>query len=465
MKPRESNRDLVWSLAENVTGTSYDRLPPETVRVTKMCVLDTLGVIAAASGTTADLQKVVNFVRESGGKEESTIVGFGGRTPAWLAAFANGAMAHCLDYDDLHQHARGHLSANTVPSGFAVAERLGKMSGKDLILAIAMGNDLMARLCYSISLSSLWHRTTVFGVFAAAATSGKLLGLDTEHMVDALGLGFCQASGTMELRFAVGSNIGGMRDGFANQAGVLSALMAQKGIRGVRTAFEGKAGLFNVYYGGEFNREVILADIGKHFHGADTCFKPWPACGSTHGYIDAALSLVNEHDIQPEAIKKITVYVGEEALALCQPLEVRQKPTTTMDAKFSIPFSVAVALVHRKVGIGHFTLENLKDRRVLSVAAKVVPRFGAEFESGRGTRPSRVEIETIDGRTYSKHVDYPLGFPGRPMKWDDLVAKFEDCVSYAAKPIALANVRKAVGMIDSLEELRDASQIIRLLAE
>ncbi len=138
------------------------------------------------------------------------------------------------------------------------------------------GNDLFSRLCLSINFKLPWQRTPLFGVFAAAATSGKILELDEEQMVDALGLAFYQAAGTRELRFGVGSDIGGMMDAFPNMGGALAALMAQRGIRGVRTCLEGKAGLFKVYYGGEYDRDALTTDLGKKFHSADVSFKAWP---------------------------------------------------------------------------------------------------------------------------------------------------------------------------------------------
>ncbi len=403
-------------------------------------------------------------MKEGGGREESTILGFGGKVPAWMAAFANGAMVHCLDYDDIHHHARGHLSSQTVPAGFAVAERIGNVKGRDFITAIALGNDIMARLCSSVPLKYMWHRTPLFGVFGSATASGKLLGLNSEQIVDALGLAFCQAAGTMELRVGVGSDIGGMRDAFPNKGGVFAALLAQKGIHGVRTCFEGKAGMFNVYFGGEYDRNIITADLGKVFYGTNIGFKPWPACAVTHPYIEATLALVNEYNVSPEDVKEVTVFVGETSQNLCQPLEARRKPATTMDAKYSIPFSVAVAIVRRRVGIDDFAVEGLKDRAVLEVAQKVTSQLDARYDPGRGTRPAKVAIKMKNGREYSRHIDVPYGHPEKPMSWDDIVSKFKDCLSHAVKPVPGDSVEQVIHMISHLETVEDTGQIVRLLA-
>lgn len=460
----EGKGDVVWTLAKNIVQAGYPDLPAEAVEATKKSILDTLGVIEAASGITPGLKELVGLVKEGRGKKESTILGFGGRVPAWMAAFANGAMSHCLDYDDDHHYAKVHPSANTVPSGFAVAERLGRVKGKDFITAVALGNDLVSRLGYSIPINIPWHRTSLFGVFAAAATSGKLLGLDEQQMVDALGLAFCQAAGTQEIRFGVGSDIGGMRDAFPNKGGVLAALMAQRGIRGVRTCLEGKAGLYNVYYRGEYDRDALTADLGKKFHGADTGYKPWPACGATHTYIDSALALANEHDIHPQDVQEITVFVGDFLQNHCQPLEVRRRPATTLDAKFSLPFSTAVAIARRKVVIQDYSVEGLKDPVVLELAGKVTPRFDEQYNQKRTDRAGKVEIRTKDGKLYSKRTDFPYGHPKRPMSWEDIANKFRDCLSYAAKPVPKGDMEKVIDMVSKLEDAEDVSQVVRLLA-
>ncbi|MFH1484464.1 MAG: MmgE/PrpD family protein, partial [Chloroflexota bacterium] len=139
-------REVAEVFAEYVAETDYDDIPIETVEITKRSILDTLGVAIAASGESSEIQALVELVKEAGGKEESAILGFGGRVPAWMAAFANGAMAHALDYDDVVDELGLHPSATTVPAALAIAERVGGVGGKELITAIAVGNDLISRL-------------------------------------------------------------------------------------------------------------------------------------------------------------------------------------------------------------------------------------------------------------------------------------------------------------------------------
>jgi 2-methylcitrate dehydratase PrpD len=229
------------------------------------------------------------------------VLGFGTKLPAPAAAFVNGGMAHCLDYDDFHL-AGVHPSTPTVPSGIAMAERVEGTSGKALLTAVALGNDLTARLSASVadSWETGWYTTPLFGYFSAAAVAAKLLGLDSQQTSNALGIAFVQAAGTLQGRHGGGSDIASISSGWPNRAGVVAALLAQKGIGGVGGLFEGTAGFFPVYFAGKYDRGVLTDGLGKIFRGSEVTFKVWPACALTHGAIEATTQLVATHGIRPE---------------------------------------------------------------------------------------------------------------------------------------------------------------------
>ena len=456
--------DSAAIFSKHVANIRYEDIPANAVEITKNSILDTLAIIVGGSGAVPEVRKLVELVKEMGGKEESTIISFGGKVPACMAAFANGAMAHCLDYDEHHPTAKLHLCSSTVPAGFATAERVGRVSGKDFITAITLGNDLSARLGRAVTWKFPWQTTALLGIFSAAATSSKLLGLNEEQIIDALGLAFCQAAGSKEMSWGVGSNIRGMYPAFPAKGGVLSALMAQKGISGIKNSFEGKAGLFNLYFHAEYDRDILLTGLGKEFEGANTGFKPWPACGGTHVYIDATLEIVMEHDIHDQDIEEIRVVVGDLAKRLCEPLAARRRPMTTLDAKFSIPYSVAVAAARREVLISDYAPESLRNNTILALAERVVPEFDSEFNADRAMPPGLVKIVTRGGQTYSKRINLAYGHPQQPMTTEDLVKKFRDCVSYSVRPISKENIEKVIAMVGNLEDQQDVSKIITLLA-
>ncbi|MFH1486223.1 MAG: MmgE/PrpD family protein [Chloroflexota bacterium] len=455
--------DVAELLAKSVVEVTYDDLSDDTVEVTKRSILDTMGVATAASGLAPELIGVVDLVKEAGGKEESTIWGFGGKVPAWMAAFANGAMAHALDYDDVFDEFAVHPSATTVPAAFATAERIGGVSGKEFITAVALGNDIIGRMAKAVVWKRDWFLTPLFGVFAATATAGKLLRLDADGLTSAFGIALCQAAGTMEIVYGVGANIRGMYDSFVGKAGVLAALLAQRGVEGVRTSLEGKAGLFNVYFRGEYDRQALMTGLGKDFEGARVSFKPWPCCRFSHPYVTALLALVRQHHVLPGEIESITVETSSASEQLCVPHEARRRPATSLDAKFSIPYIVALAALKGDIVLEDFSPVAIRDAESLAFAQKVKSRLNTELDAHSGRPQGKVELKMKDGRVYSHTEEFAYGHPRNPISKDDISRKFADCASHSAQAVTKDNVEGIIQMAGRLETVSDVRQITRLL--
>lgn len=454
--------DAALTLSRHLANLHYQHIPPEALEATKKGILDALGVIAGASGTVPGCRELAELVLDAGGKPEATIIGFGGKVPAWMAAFANGGMAHGLDYDDIHASVVVHSSACVVPAAFATAQRVGKVSGKDFLVAVTAGIDIASRMGLAIDWKEDWHLSAVFGAFACAAASGKLLGLNESQLVSAFGIALCQAACTMQLNVGVGSNLRGAYPGFAAKAGVLSACMAQRGIDGPRASLEGEAGVYAVHFRGEYRREAILENLGRTFESVNLRFKPWPACTITQSYIEATLDLVKEHDIAPQDVKSVTALIGEFGVPLCEPLEGRRRPATTLDAKFSIPFTIAAAIARRNVVIADYTAEGLKNPVVLELSQKVTPKLVPEMKKSGDIYPSGVQIRTSKGE-FSKTVDFPYGHPRKPMSMAAIADKFRDCAAYSAKTLPGKSIEQVIEQVSSLEQVASAGDIVALL--
>jgi len=459
--------DAVYELADCIVNTRYEDIPPDAISVAKWSILDTLGTTCAASTAAPQCGGLVELIKESGGREESSIVAFGGKVPAWSAAFANGALSHSLDYDDVHDEAGVHAGVGTVPAAFALAERVGGINGKEFLTAVCLGADMLLRLALASGRSRVthWLRPQLHSNFGSVAACGKLLGLGQEQTADAWGIALAQAAGSIEPGAGVGTNIRGMWPAFPAKVGVLSALMAQRGVSGSKNSLEGRAGLFNAYFDGEYDRGLLTGELGKRFEIADSGFKPWPCCRANHPYIEATLDLVRDHGIQPGSIDEITVFFAERIRMLCEPLEARRSPATSLDAKFSIPFSVAVAAAKKEVLIKDFTPDGLTDPAVLAVAARVVPVCDARVSVGQHSiPPAIVEIKTKQGQTHSRRIDVCLGHPAKPMTRDQLVQKFRECLSYSVKPVSDRDADEVIDMVENLEHVNDVGGIMRLLA-
>jgi len=457
-----SDVDLVGHLADHVAATAYERLPPVAVEAAKKSILDTLGVILAASGVEPAVRGVVDLVRETGGRPESTVLAFGDRVPALTAAFANGAMAHCLDFDDQTPWGQ-HSASSIVPAAFAVAERRGGVPGREMIAAVAAGQDVFARLRRNVGWRKDWNLSTVLGVFAGASATGRLLGLGREQMAHALGIASMQSSGVMEVVAGTGSNLRALYAGFSAKGAVLAALLADKGVTGVEHLFEGEHGVFATYFGGRYNRDAILADLGHDYQGSTTLYKLWPSVGTSHSHIKATIDIVSAHDLAVEDINEIRVHVGDYHDLMCRPLTSRRAPATLVDAKFSLPFLVAVAAVRRGVRVADFSVEGLRDPRVLLAARKVVPVADPALDWKLELPPGRVEVILHDGRRFSQ-VGHPVpGSPEAPLTWGDLMRKFSDCAAAAVSPPTERRIERAACMAHHLEELDDVTELLRLL--
>ena len=475
-RPLDSELGEVTSIVSRfVSETGYDDIPPPIRDRVKKSILDTIGIIMPASELMPDLKPAIDLYIEAGGKEESTVLAYGVKLPCWAATFANGIRGHALDYADGHLEAVFRVGISVIPAALALAERKGAVSGKELIASVGVAEELLCRLGVSVARrrKSLgpWHAGILMGNFGAAAAAARMLNLDEDQTERALGIAFLQAGGT-EVVTAPDCNIRGMYAGFVGKTGVLAALMAQRGVLGPRGCLGSRDGLFNVYLQGAYDRQALVENLGSEFELINLSFKPWPACALAHTYIDAMLGLRSEHSLRAEEIERIEVFSGEMSRELCHPIDVAagKVPRTTNDAKRSIPFNVAVAALKGKVTFQDFTAEGLRDPKVLRVAEKVrwvsAPELDEESFTKKGNQlpPGKVAVTDRRGRTFTKRTDFPYGHHLNPIRSDDLVEKFRDCLAHSPRPIPASDQERVIEMILHLEEVSDIREILRYLA-
>lgn len=455
--------DLSHDLARFAASTKYEDLPEAAVEAAKKSLLDTLGVILAASGVEPAVRPLIDLVRESGGKEEATVLGFGGRVPCGAAAFANGALAHCLDFDSQTPWG-AHPDSSVVPTVLALAELRSGVTGKELIAAVAVGQEIFIRLRCNVGWHMDWNLSTVVGCFSATAAGASIMRLDAAQTANALGIASMQSSGTMEQIFGVGSDLRGMYAGFTSQASVNAVRLAERGMTGIRNLFEGEAGLFKVYFKGEFDREKIIKNLGTEFLSGGMLYKYWPAVGNAHTYIHAAIELMKENEVDLSDVEEVRVYVGDFQQRMCSPLELRQVPETLVDAKFSLPFLVALALSKGQMRINDFTSEALNDKAVLQLARKVVPVPDSSFNWTAKLPDGKVEVVTNDGRVIARLGNLVPGTSEKPMTWDELRQKFTECARAAARPVAPDRIDHIFATIRKLEGHSDVSILVGLPA-
>jgi len=457
--------DAIYNFVRNFEHTQYDDVSSVAIDAVKKEILDSLAT-AIGGSSAAGIKELVDLVKEWGGSEQSTVIAYGIKCPAPNAAQVNGTMIHALDYDDGHPDALVHTGCTAVSTCFAVAERKGGITGKRLISAISLGVDFMARLSLAsrpgVSLFECgWHPTVLYGYLGAAAMSGIILGLDKKKLINALGIAYHQCAGNLQ-SIHDGALTKRMGPGLAAKGGITAALMAEKGISGASNILEGKAGLFKLYQGGQYDSCVLTSDLGRRFEVEHIGFKPYPSCGHTHAYIDAIFLLKSKYGVKADEVKEIKVFGGDAAYGLCVPLEVKRNPRNIVDAQFSVPWNVAVALIKDKVTLEDFTEEAINNRDILKIS-NIVTGYLDPNLSRHGVGPGRVTVIMKNGGEYTEEVEFCLGSVQRPMTFNDCARKFRECSAYSIKPLSENVQDRVIELVKKLEQLEDATEIIRMV--
>ena len=379
-----------------------------------------------------------------------------------MAALANGAMAHALDYEDAFDGAPLHPNASLVAALLAEAEAIGGVSGRDFLAAMAVGCDFTCRLGLSLKTdpASLgWYPPPILGAFGATVAVARLHRLGPQQMLDALSLTLCQATCPGEIKYSPDSTIRAVRDAFPAQAAVQSARLAAAGVRGFQEPLEGKAGFFRLYGEDDYDVRVLTTGLGSTFNGEQVSFKIWPSCRGTHAFIEAALALVAEHDLKADQIDRVRLSAGPVQTMLMEPRGQKPAPQSPINAKFSLPFTVGAALTKGRITLDDFTPEALSDRETLAMAERVTyalkPGWGPERNAAGVT-----ELRLKDGRTLSMQVDHAKGSPHNPLSRSELIAKFKDCAQRARQPLESTEADRWAKTVLALEDAADAPRAI-----
>lgn len=461
--------DIVTS---HLAETRFESLPVKVVEVTKKQILETLAATVGGStcNISGEIERLVDLVKDWGGKKESSLVAFGGRVPAPNAAFMNGILCVRLDFDDTQVRGLNiHISRGIVPTAFAMAERQGSISGREFLTAVTLGHDLSFRLrkAGGNDMESSFGMITNF--FGATAAAGKILGLNAAQLNAALGLTFHQLSGAQSSpgTAGAGASIKGLNNGIACKTGIISVLLAERGFSGSLDFLEenNKRNLYQTFFRGVYLLPALTTDLGKIFTGVYTSQKEFPCCHGQHTSIEATLALIKEQDIQADDVVEVVLHISPgDYNYLASPPERKQNPQNIIEAQFSLYWGVASALVYREATIKNFTEDALYHTGIKGMVNKISARPEADLVNKEGFAGAIVEIKTKNGRIHSRRLDYPFGSPENPMSFADVADKFKQCCHYSAKPISVENQDKVIQMVADIEQVKDVGRIIPLLA-
>jgi 2-methylcitrate dehydratase PrpD len=461
-------------LAAHVAGLQLAAIPAPTLARARLFLHDTLAVAWAGSDApgcgevhamfAADAQAGIpplsaalapDIARAATATATgATVWAYGTRLPAADAAFVNATLASALDYDSLGRDAPVHVNIVVLPVALALAQAT-RASGADLLCALVAGCDLMCRIGASFTPP---HRgfayTSVVGALGAAAAAARVLRLDATATRHALGLAFLQAGGTQQANIEP-TLAKRLLASFPARAGILAARLAQQGLTAPAQIFEGECGLYALYQPGDPAR--LTDALGVRFDSDALSIKAYPSCGCNHTAIAGMIELANRHDLQPDDVESIAVtvspYIDRIVGAAYDPSEDPQ-----VAAQFSIRYSLACALVRRRLGLAEIEAQAARDPLLLREVAKVQVVVDPAYTGTRG--PVHLRLISRRHGALALRVEHVPGSDEAPLSPAAISAKFAECFARGVRPLNADQQHTLAQRIAALEQLADIASLL-----
>ena len=413
-------------------------------------------LLAAANPAFSTGQRICGFVRDQGGRPESSVVGQDFKTGVAMAALANGTMGYACDFEPHHPEAILHPIAVLLPTALAVSERSGA-NGRDLLAAVALGCEVEYRVSMAIGPVQMYdlgfHPSAVAGCFGATAATAALLRLDAGAVIRALGLAGCQASGMMAWESDPTENARPFQMGMAARNGVTAALLAGAEFGGPTAIFDHGHTVFHAFSRGA-RPQLLLAELGRKWDGVmELAIKPYSSVSFLHPALDALLELVRENDLQAKDVEEIILRFPRSGVHC-----VDRNPLKSHCAQYILPIAVA----RREITVADlFEDRRLTDATVAELARcttviaddeldKLFPDFYASI----------IQIRTRSGATLKRRNDIARGYPETPLSNEELEAKYRKL----ARSVASASRVDALSRcLDTLDDAASVEELAALL--
>ncbi|RMD50303.1 MAG: MmgE/PrpD family protein [Ignavibacteria bacterium] len=459
-------------ISEFAVNLKFEDLPKEVIDAVKKFIYDSIGCAFGAMNTE-DVKIIRELYTGIGGKEESTTIGYGDKLPAVNSTLINSLMIRALDFNDIYWKDDPSHPSDLIPAAFSAGE-LVEADMKDVITAIVLAYEFEQRLCNFAKpgiRERKWHHATLTQ-FVSPIVAGKLLGLNVDQMVNAIGINGshnhtigCPTAGKLTM-------MKNTVDPMAVQSGVFAALMAQKGYTGTEKVFEGKEGFMDAFIGWNAKEEknspvtmqgrdgesdwswdvdALIGGLGENWKILECGMKAFPTEALTHTHISCVLRIMNNHNLNYDEIEEVKVTAFAQAYdILFDPAKYRPESRETAD--HSLPYCLAAAIVDKKITTQSFSEEKLKDPRIFEVIDKIKGVPSIEFEKMfPAKQPSEVIIKTKDGRQYSEYMEYPKGDPREPMTMDDIETKFNSLSSNVLSEEKQKSIKETILSCESLK--------------
>jgi 2-methylcitrate dehydratase PrpD len=460
-------RGLTNYVGKFVVETRYDDIPAEVIALGKKSILDGLGLALAGSRaqTGAICRRYLEHLGVCSGK--ASIIGTGDKTSPRFAAWTNGTSIHADDFDDTQLSAAKdrvygllvHPTVPVLPAVLALAEGRG-VSGREFMVAYNLGVEVECKVAEAISprhYQDGFHSTGTCGPFGSAAACAKLLRLDLSKTLNTFGLVASQSGG---LRENFGTMTKPFQAGHAAESGVTSAELVALGWDAAQQILEAERGFFHAF-GGAFDPGAIMDRLGKPwtFASPGISLKPYPSGSLTHPAMTELARLISANNIQAAQVEKVDIGANHNMTTTL----LHHQPKTSLEAKFSMEFCLAVLLLRGKAGLNEFTDQIVQRADVQDMIRRVNFYVDPEAEkAGYDKMTSLLKIHFNDGRVIVGRADFGKGSPADPMTFEEAAVKFRGCAEYAEWP--KAKTEKIIDLVKTLESAPDVGVFTPLLS-
>ncbi|WP_169295617.1 MmgE/PrpD family protein [Advenella sp. EE-W14] len=406
-------------LATFAANLQFSDIPAPVIARCEDLLLDTLGSILAGS-TARPVKTIDAFAKLQGPTTgKSQVLGNVRNTTALFASLVNAAAAHMVEQDDVHNGSVFHPAAVVFPPALAVAQEIGA-SGKELLTACVAGYEVGIRVGEFLGRSHyrIFHTTGTAGTIAAAVTVGRLLKLNPEQMLDAIGSAGTQAAGLWEfLRTAADSKQLHTAKAAAN--GLIAAYLAKDGFTGAKQILEGAQGM-GAGMSTDADPRKLVDGLGTRWALPETSFKYHASCRHTHPAADALQVVMKDNNLSASDIASVVTHVHQGAIDV---LGAVVKPETVHQSKFSMGTVLALIAIQNFAGLAEFDAA-LHDEQVGAFREKVTMELDEEVDTAYPNRwIGKVTVTTNDGRVFKGRVDEPKGDPGNTLSRPEIEDK------------------------------------------
>lgn len=449
--------DTAKNLAHSIIDTQADSIPEAAITTVKRVILDSLGVTLAGRETDVGV-KLQGFARNFLGIGDVRVPGGDDMFSCVDATLITGSIMHALDYDDMGAFSQGHPSASVFPVIFSLSQ-VKPLSGIDSIVAYCIGVEVLSRFSRAMPMMHLkgWHPTGVIGSFAATATAAKLLHLNEKQIIHAFGICASQSSGIVQ---NFGTMCKPLQPGNAARSGIVSALLALEGFTASEQALDSDMGFFNIYFGPQNNIQDWFSDFKSTLvitHPGIN-IKRHASCALTHRSVDGVLHLQEMYSFNIADVDSVQCFVSPRALKVL----FYHKPENGLQARFSMNYVIAAALIFNKVGPFEFEEQQFKQVIDSNLLTRVKMQVHPDWEEGDDARPDVVRVKLKNGKEYELTVKFPRGNIANPLSWEELTDKFRNCVQNC---LTKSQTDTSIHYIANMEKQSDFSELCRIITK